>query len=228
MALRRITLENGQILDQETHALVQIMSTIVGINLFDYITNGSYSTRVAASGDTHSGAGAFDLSGSRLGKEKIDLCVSVWRRIAAGRGTGWRRDPNGTWPLHGHFVLVTSETAPSAVAQFKAYLRGEDGLKGDGRDNGPRDWATADATATPDYNMAYASTGVSSNPVETVAGSAMTIQSLYAALTNPDTLKRILLFVIGLVLVITALIRITANSLPIDIDVSALTKKVGK
>ncbi len=228
MALKRVTLDNGEVLDQETYNYLVLMSGMFGKDLTKHVSQGSYSSRVKVSGSTHKGSGAFDLT--RLSERELDKCVAIWRMITAGRGTAWKRLPNKSWGLHGHFILLTAESDPSIELQFKAYLRGGDGLGGTSdSDNGPRDWVNAVAAdpGTIDYSIVGAKPGLPSTGVDdlqSIGKSALTLQSLYTNLTDPEMLKRILLFLVGLILLITALIRITAASLPVDIDVAGLAK----
>ena len=137
MALQRIKLPTGEVTDPETYRALQLVSTIVGIDLLSKVTQGSWSTRVEQSGSTHSGAGVVDIS--NLSEAQIDKVVAAWRMTCAGRGTGWKRlSSQGNWPLHAHLVLVTSETAESAINQYKSYLKGGNGLSGNAPDDGPR------------------------------------------------------------------------------------------
>lgn len=88
-----------------------------------HIMQGSYSTRVAASGGTHAGGGAMDTNGPR-----------GWNTaVAALRQAGfaaWHRTPaQGPWGHHIHSIALGDPTAsPSAKAQMAAYRRGGDGL----------------------------------------------------------------------------------------------------
>lgn len=89
------------------------------------ITQGSYSTSVAASGSTHAGGGVFDLSGVDANGR------NEWALRKAGFA-GWIRTPSqGPWPRHVHAVAMGDPTAsPSALRQVQSYLRGGDGLGG--------------------------------------------------------------------------------------------------
>ena len=187
------------------HGALTAVGTILGINLFEYVTQGSWSTSVPASGSTHSGAGVVDISG-RLGKARLQQVVSTFRRVTSGYGTGWVRDPNGKWPLHAHLLVVVEDTADSAKRQYQAYLRGEDGLSGDGKDNGPRDWVNASAGAA-NLNLA-----ANANSVPILGNAPQTILGI----SNPFTaenLQSIGFVLLGLVLIIIALVRLTGVSI---------------
>lgn len=218
MALKKIPIGNGNVLDEETYKYVQLLSIIVGYNVLEYITNGSYDDDVQQSGATHLGSGAFDLSGRRLGIAKITQAVSAWRKLVAGRGTAWVRLPSqGDWPLHGHFILVNAETDPSAVQQYKNYVKGGARSNGiGGVDDGPRDWVGATGAIpvggaltniSPDGAIVGA---VSNNPI----GQAFDI---YKLISDPSFIRRALYFVVGLLLIIIGTFRITAKALPLDL-----------
>lgn len=224
--VKRIRLDNGEYLDSETYTALQVVSTIVGVNLLNYVTNGSYSTRVKDSGLTHSGAGAADISG-RLGRAKLVEVVSAWRRVTAGRGTGWLRE-GARWVnnTHAHLILVTAETHPSAVAQYKDYLKGGDGLTGSGVDNGPRDWVngTPNALIVGENTPEYPDMTKGLNPLDPM-GSWDRLVKFWEFITHPNTIKRILFILLGIVLIIIALARLTSINSPINIGAIA---KLGK
>lgn len=218
MALKHISIGNGNVLDEETYKYVQLLSIQVGYNVIEYITNGSYDTDVAASGSTHKGSGAFDLSGSRLSEAKLTQAVSAWRRLTAGRGTAWVRLPSqGNWKLHGHFILVNAESDPSAVLQYKNYVKGGARSNGiGGVDDGPRDWVGATGTIP----VGGALTNISTDAPAT---SVSSIFDIYKLIADPDFIRRALYFVVGVLLIIVGTYRITAKTLPLD-----LLTKIGK
>lgn len=97
------------------------------------ITQGSYSTSVAASGSTHAGGGAFDLHwpGGALG----NALVAALRTVGTA---SWHRDPSqGNWADHIHGIAIGDPTAsPAAQSQVRDYYNGGDGLGH--KDNGPQ------------------------------------------------------------------------------------------
>lgn len=88
-----------------------------------HITQGSYSTSVAASGGTHSGGGAMDTNGPG----GWSTAVSALRKSGFA---AWHRTPSqGPWGHHIHSIaLGDSSASPAAKNQMAAYRRGGDGL----------------------------------------------------------------------------------------------------
>ena len=214
MALQRVKLPTGEVTDPETYRALQIVSTIVGIDLLSKVSQGSWSTRVEQSGSTHSGAGVVDIA--NLDEAQIDKVVAAWRMTCAGRGTGWKRLPSqGNWPLHAHLVLVTSETAESAVNQYKSYLKGGNGLSGNAPDDGPRDWVSGSSNAL--LGDGFNILPNAANPLESAA-------SFISFLSNPRMQLRLVLFVVGLILIIIALFRISNLSANLDTVTELVTK----
>jgi TP901 family phage tail tape measure protein len=90
-----------------------------------HITQGSYSTRVAASGSTHSGGGAMDTNGPG----GWNAAVSALRRAGFA---SWHRTPSqGPWGHHIHSIAIgDSSASASAKRQVRDFQRGGDGLGG--------------------------------------------------------------------------------------------------
>ena len=89
------------------------------------ISQGSYSSSVSASGDTHSGGGAFDAT------------PATSAGVAALRHQGqaaWLRTPaQGPWGYHIHSLHIGDPTMhPSAKSQVADFLNGGDGLAAHG------------------------------------------------------------------------------------------------
>lgn len=114
----------GVRLDQRTIAM--LLQAERNLNRTFHVTQGSYSTSVAASGSTHSGGGAMDTNDAGAG----------WLRAQnALRGVGfaswWRHPWQGPWGNHIHSIAIGDPTASaSAKAQVRDFLHGGDGLKG--------------------------------------------------------------------------------------------------
>lgn len=118
---------HGKAMDFYTMRLLQAAERIVG-HAFS-VTQGSYSTSVAASGSTHAGGGALDLGW--LGKI-ADVVALRMVGFAA-----WHRNPSqGPWRDHIHAIAIGDPTAsPAAKRQVQDYFNGGDGLGG--KDDGP-------------------------------------------------------------------------------------------
>jgi hypothetical protein len=111
----------GKKLNQRTIGMLLNAEKILGAAF--HITQGSYSTSVAASGGTHSGGGAMDTNGPR----GWNTAVSALRRSGFA---SWHRTPSqGPWGHHIHSIALGDPTASrSAKNQMAAYRRGGDGL----------------------------------------------------------------------------------------------------
>jgi len=103
-----------------------------------HITQGSYSTSVAASGGTHAGGGAMDTNGPG----GWNAAVSALRRVGFA---AWHRTPSqGPWGPHIHSIALGDPSASQAAKnQMAAFRRGGDGL-GHGLASGGRVGSYAD------------------------------------------------------------------------------------
>lgn len=102
------------------------------------LTQGSYSTAVGASAGTHAGGGAVD--GVPYDWERKVRVLRKYGFAAWYRPELWR---NGVriWGPHIHAIQVgNKKLSDEAKAQVAEYLAGYDGLAGNGRDTGPRDY----------------------------------------------------------------------------------------
>lgn len=90
-------------------------------------SQGSYSTGVSASGGTHAGGGAVDISISGLSAGEIKEIVRVMREVGFA---AWQRSPSeGPWVGHIHGVAIgCSDLAPVAARQVTAFKKGLSGL----------------------------------------------------------------------------------------------------
>ena len=101
------------------------------------IVQGSFMSRVPGGGATdsagyHDLGGCFDLRTRDLTKTQIDHLV---RTIRTRGAAAWRRDQRHGMDPHLHFVLGTDRPlAVGAVAQWREYIIGGDGLKGSASD----------------------------------------------------------------------------------------------
>ena len=90
-----------------------------------HITQGSYSTRVAASGSTHAGGGAMDTNGPRGWSAAV-------KALRAAGFAAWHRTPSqGPWNHHIHSIALGDSSASAAAkAQMASFRRGGNGLGG--------------------------------------------------------------------------------------------------
>ena len=111
----------GVLLNGRTIRMLNTAERLLGA-LF-HITQGSYSTRVAASGSTHAGGGAMDTNGPRGWNAAV-------RALRTAGFAAWHRTPSqGPWNHHIHSIAIGDPSAsPAAKRQVQSYLRGGDGL----------------------------------------------------------------------------------------------------
>lgn len=93
------------------------------------ITQGSFSSSVGASAGTHSGGGAID----------INQTSNKWIRAMRGAGfAAWARGKkwgSPKFPNHTHGIAVgDKQLSPEARAQVRSFMKGRDGLAGNGPD----------------------------------------------------------------------------------------------
>lgn len=90
------------------------------------IMQGSFSTRVAASGGTHAGGGVFDSNSDGTS------WVSAVRALRRVGFAAWHRSPSqGPWGHHIHAVAIGDrQLSASAAGQVRSLRRGGDGLGG--------------------------------------------------------------------------------------------------
>lgn len=115
----------GERLNERTIAMLLSAERILGATF--NIMQGSYSTRVAASGSTHAGGGVLDTDGPRGWNAAV-------RALRAVGFAAWPRTPaQGPWGYHIHSVAKGDPTESAAAkAQVRDFLRGGDGLSGGG------------------------------------------------------------------------------------------------
>jgi hypothetical protein len=113
----------GQTLNSRTISMLLNAERLLG-RVF-HIMQGSYSTRVSASGSTHAGGGAMDTDGPG----GWNTAVSALRRAGFA---AWHRSPSqGPWGHHIHSIAIGDPSAsPAAKAQVRSFLHGGNGLGG--------------------------------------------------------------------------------------------------
>jgi hypothetical protein len=100
------------------------------------IPQGSYTTGVSASGGTHSGGGALDISVRDMTSTERDHVVWALRKTSFA---AWYRPYlAGVWPAHIHAIAIGDrEISAAAAEQVVQYRNGQNGLANHGPDNGP-------------------------------------------------------------------------------------------
>lgn len=128
-----LTEYDGRTVDWLTRAALTKTAERLGYDLT--LMQGSYNGGgVAASGGTHDGGGTVDL-------DPYDQVRKVRELRRTGFAAWFRPARSGVWGAHVHAVLIgNARLSPAAADQVAEYLAGFDGLAGDGRDQGPRDY----------------------------------------------------------------------------------------
>jgi hypothetical protein len=125
---------SGQTLNQRTLGMykqVKDVYNVLGGTGYIFIYQGSYSTAVSASGNTHAGGGAIDFGLSvptdhnwAILEKAARMCMFAdWNRPTLVR--------NGVtvWKHHNHGIAIGDKTvSPSAANQVHYYYADEDGL----------------------------------------------------------------------------------------------------
>lgn len=126
------TTYDGDVVDWITRVALERVAGRLGYDLT--IVQGSYHPGVSTSAGTHDGGGVVDLAPADHAAKVREL-----RRI--GFAAWFRPEIPGLWGPHIHAVLIGNrKLSTSARAQVSEYLAGFDGLAGNGRDTGPRDF----------------------------------------------------------------------------------------
>lgn len=117
-----------------TRDMLREVERLVGHRL--RIAQGSFSTKVGASGQTHARE-AVDVAVKYQGLSRADklAIVAAMRRVGFA---AWLRpeahNPDGSliWGEHIHALPIGGDLSPSAARQVEAYRHGYDGLAGEG------------------------------------------------------------------------------------------------
>lgn len=120
----------GKKLNRRTIAAIKWAEKNDGVAKTYVISQGSYNGgRVAASGSTHDGGGAVDISDSNLTKEERIKVVRALKN--AGFAVWFRPDVEGLWGSHIHAILKNDpELSSGAKSQVVSFMAGRDGLRG--------------------------------------------------------------------------------------------------
>ena len=125
----------GRTVNQRTHDMLVEAESILGYDIV--LTQGSYNAGgVSASGGTHDGGGAVDVSVKDLST------TQRWETVKAMRTVGfaaWLRTPDqGPWPYHIHAIAIGDTDLPIAARnQVADYYVGRNGLASHAADNTP-------------------------------------------------------------------------------------------
>ena len=121
----------GVVTNRRTARMLAEAERIYGARIT--LTQGSYSTGVAASAGTHAGGGVVDISVRGLTLSQINQLVRALRLVGFA---AWYRSPlPGVWGAHIHAVAVgTRDLAPAARNQVAALRAGRNGLANHGLD----------------------------------------------------------------------------------------------
>ncbi|AXB44704.1 peptidoglycan-binding domain-containing protein [Amycolatopsis albispora] len=128
------TTVDGQTLNKRTADMIEAAEKKAGVNFT--ITQGSYNAGgVGASGGTHDGGGAVDISVKNL--SNVDAAVKALREVGFA---AWHRTPSqGDWVAHIHGIAISdTDMSPQAQAQAGDYYLGRNGLANHGKDDGPQ------------------------------------------------------------------------------------------
>jgi hypothetical protein len=128
---------HGKTVSARSKFILEQIEKKLGFDL--YCFQGSFSTAVQQSGNTHAESGAVDVSICPAGSStaKADLIVKTFREFG---WAAWHRTPDqGNWGHHVHAVDSGDQhLSDAAQRQVTEYRQGYNGLVGDGRDDGPR------------------------------------------------------------------------------------------
>ena len=121
----------GARFDARTRDMLREVERLVGRRL--RIAQGSYSTSTSASGQTHAGGGAVDVSVKYQGLSRGDKLAIVAAMRRVGFAAWLRPETPGVWSEHIHGEAIGCPDASKAArAQWEAYRNGYDGLAGEG------------------------------------------------------------------------------------------------
>ncbi|MFC4002958.1 peptidoglycan-binding domain-containing protein [Prauserella oleivorans] len=127
------TTMDGETVNMRTKEMVEAGEKRAGMDFT--VTQGSYNPGgVGASGGTHDGGGAVDISVRGIDPE---TAVKALRQVGFA---AWHRTPDqGDWAAHIHAIAISdTDMSPQAQAQAGDYFLGRNGLADHGKDDGPQ------------------------------------------------------------------------------------------
>ncbi|MGC7098702.1 peptidoglycan-binding domain-containing protein [Amycolatopsis lurida] len=128
------TTVDGQTLNKRTADMIKAAEKRAGVDFT--ITQGSYNAGgVGASGGTHDGGGAVDISVKNISDKKA--AVKALREV--GFAAWHRTTSQGDWVEHIHGIAISdTDMSPQAQAQAGDYYKGLNGLANHNKDDGPQ------------------------------------------------------------------------------------------
>jgi hypothetical protein len=135
MAMKRTT-RDGQRLNERTANMLDRLEFNLLKDLI--VVQGSYNAGgVAASGGTHDGGGALDISVRNLTTAEQKEVVLEGRKVGFAI---WKREEwQGPWADHIHGIAIGDpELSSGARGQVASYYAGRNGLANGAKDDGPR------------------------------------------------------------------------------------------
>jgi hypothetical protein len=127
------TTYGGKTVNQRTKVMLQTAEKYAGVKFT--LTQGSYSTGVAASAGTHDGGGAGDISVGGMSRAQIDKSIQGLRMAGFA---AWYRTPAEGFAVHIHFEAIgDKEMSSGGRDQVVDLFAGRNGLANNGRDSAP-------------------------------------------------------------------------------------------
>lgn len=125
---RLVTFRGARFLPR-SRAMLSEVERLVGHRL--RIAQGSFSTKVGASGQTHARE-AVDVAVKYQGYSRADKLAIVAAMRRVGFAAWLRPETPGVWGEHIHGIPIGGDLSPSAARQVEANRNGYDGLAGEG------------------------------------------------------------------------------------------------
>lgn len=124
---------DGETVNKRTADMIKAAEKKAGLDFS--LTQGSYNPGgVGASGGTHDGGGAVDISIQNISNRTA--AVKALRQVGFA---AWERTPAQGFDPHIHAVAVSdTDMSPQAQEQVGDYFKGRNGLASHGKDNGPQ------------------------------------------------------------------------------------------
>lgn len=127
------TTHGGKTVNQRTKVMLQTAERYAGTTFT--LTQGSYSTGVAASAGTHDGGGAGDISVGGMSRAQIDKSIQGLRMAGFA---AWSRTPAEGFGAHIHFEAIgDKEMSSGGRDQVVDLFAGRNGLANNGPDSAP-------------------------------------------------------------------------------------------